>query len=150
MASDFTWPKPWLLSLYEQAIEEGCIRIRLRAGIGTEEANEEYKSFKAAFYRARRKKDSANLLQDSRYELVSLKHEPLIGKVLIIYSALPDDQPLPAIESVDGKRELPQPIGATQTAEEAPEDFDPTAHVAGLLKNLDLGEEDGEDGGREL
>jgi hypothetical protein len=146
--TDFTWPKPWLQGLYEQAIEDGCIRIVIRAPLGSVEAEEEWKSFKAAFYRMRRKRDAANAMQDPRYQYVSLRHEPHIGRVLIIYSALPDDQVLPTIEAVDGKTALPQPVGSLPkiTPELEPEDFDATAHVRGLLNKIEI-EDENEDGG---
>lgn len=140
MASDFTWPKPWLLGLYQQAIEEGCIRIRLR-GKTPEQNATEFRSFKAAFLRCRRRTDSAYIAQiQPEFHMVQVKFEPELGKVLISYSALPDDQLLPQVEAVDGKRNIPQPVGSKPhpTPETAPEEFDATAHVESLLKSIDL------------
>lgn len=144
MPADFNWPKPWLLELYRQAVEQGCIRIVLR-GQTAEDREAEWKSFKASFLRLRRKKD-ANFVVQMRpeYSLVSLRYEPELGKVLISYSSLPDGELLPTVEAVDNQRPIQQPQGSLphDTPEAAPEDFDPTAHVQKLLGNINLDEED--------
>jgi hypothetical protein len=146
MSSDYNWPKPYLLQCYERAVEEGCIRIVLRGQ--TPEAREaEWKSFKAAFYRLRRKKD-ANFAVQMRpeFQLVSIQFEPAIGKVLISYSSLPDGQLLPTFESVEDQTALPQqPPGAIphETVESDPDvDFNADEHVSKLIGNLSIDEDD--------
>lgn len=148
MASSFTWPKPYLLDLYAKAVKEGCIRIKLRGP----DFDAEWRSFKAAFLRLRRKKDSNFFVQmEPAYQMVSLRYEPETQKVLIIYSALPDDELLPSIEAVDGKTNLPQPKGAVphHTPETELEEFDADAHVRGMIENLRI-EEDGDEPATEL
>jgi hypothetical protein len=78
--------------------------------------------------------------------MVSLRYEAETQKVLIIYSALPDDELLPSIEAVDGKTNLPQPKGAQphHTPETEVEEFDADQHVRGLIDNLKIEEEDDE------
>ena len=46
----FSWPKPYLLSIYEKAVAEGCCSIQLPD-------TEQFASLKAAFYRLRRRAD---------------------------------------------------------------------------------------------
>lgn len=144
MSKEFNWPKPYLLQLYQQAVEEGCLRIKLR-GASVEENDEEYASFKAAFYRLRRRRDGNYMaIIRPEYQMVQLKYEKAAGKVLLIYSKLPDDDLLPAIESVKGTVDLPQPEGAVPhvTPEIEAEDFDADAHVKGLLAGLEIEEDD--------
>jgi hypothetical protein len=143
---DYTWPKPWLLECYQRAVDEGCIRIKLRGP----DFESEWKSFKAAFYRLRRRKDGNFLvLMRAEYQLVNLRYEPERGTVLIVHSALPDGEALPAFESVDDKVQLQQPLGSrppATTPEAAPDDFDPTQHVAGLIDSLHITEDEDDDG----
>lgn len=151
MASEFNWPRPWLIGLYEQAIAEGCIRIVLRSETA-EEREVEWKSFRASFLRIRRRKDADPIIASSpEFALVSLRFERETGKVLLIYSALPDGEQLPVIESVSGKRDMPvsQPV-VRQPSEESPEDFDPTAHVRGLIDSIELPDDDDEEGASEF
>lgn len=146
---DFSWPKPWLLQLYARAVEEGCIRIKLRGE--TEAANEtEYKSFKASFLRLRRKRDAGFVQMRPEYQMVGLRFERERGSVLLIYNALPDGELLPSVESVTDKQHLPQPVGSRPhpTPEAEPEDFDATSFVGGLIEGLDIEDED--DGATEL
>ena len=146
---EYTWPKPWLLELYQRVLEEGCLRIKLHGEAESEENDGEYKSFKAAFLRFRRKRDAVNAMMDSRFQYVSLRYERQLGKVLLIYSALPDDQTLPSIEAVDGKRELPQPLGSQPrlTPEAEPDEFDATAHVRNLIDKVVVEDEEDEGDG---
>lgn len=146
MSTEFTWPKPYLLQLYERAVEEGCIRIRLRGETEPERAAE-WKSFKAAFYRLRRKRD-ANFAVQMRpeFQMVGIKYEPELGKVLITFSSLPDGNTLPEIESIEGKTDIPQPIGTVPkpTPEEDPDEFDSTALVGAMISKIELEDGDGE------
>lgn len=146
--AEFNWPKPYLLELYQKAVEEGCLRIVLR-GSTVEENDEEYASFKAAFYRLRRRRDGNYMaIIRPEYQMVQLKYERAIGRVLLIFSKLPDDQLMPSIESVKGTVDLPQPAGSLPhpTPEVEAEDFDADAHVAGLLKGITIEDEDDDDG----
>ena len=148
MASEYSWPKPYLLGLYAKAVDEGCIRIVLR-GATEEQRAAEWRSFKAAFLRLRRKADADFAIQmRPEYGLVQVRYEPELGKVLISFNSLPDNQSLPAIESVDGKRDIPQPAGVQPkpTPEEEAGDFDANALVSGMIDKLDI--EEDEDGGR--
>lgn len=146
MASDFTWPKPYLLKLYARTVEEGCIRVPMhRAG------EAEFKSLKAAFYRLRRRKDGDFLVNmRPEYQMVIVRYEPSLATALFIYDKLPDSEELPPIVSIseDQKTAFVEPSTITPP-EEPVEEFDATAHVAELIDNLKL-EEDDDDGAAEL
>lgn len=143
MASDYTWPRPYLLGLYERAVLEGCIRILLR---GPDYAAE-WRSFKAAFLRLRRKKDGDySITMQPEYRHVQLRFEPEHNKVLIIYNALPDGETLPAIESVDGKYDIPRPQSKPTPESNPEEDFNAQDHVSKLISGLDIAEDEDEEG----
>ena len=151
MATDYTWPKPWLIQLYSRVIAEGCLRINLR-GKTTEENDAEFRSFKGAFLRCRRKRDAGYVAQmRPEFQLVGIRYEQDRGSVLLVYDALPDDELLPSIESVDKKQQLPQPIGSRphETPVEEPDNFDPTKFVSGMIDGLEI-EEDEDNGTTEL
>lgn len=145
MATDYNWPRPYMLDLYQRVIEEGCLRIVLR-GKTKADRDAEFKSFKASFYRMRRRKDGDFIAQmRPEFSMVQVKYEPELGKVLLIFNALPDGELLPSVESVDDKHVISQPLGAQPhiTPETDPEeDFDATEHVAGLINNLTLDDDE--------
>lgn len=90
------WPKPYLLSILEQAVAQGCIRVGPFA-----RGRAEVKSLIASLNRIRRKKDKAH---DSfirpEYHLVTYTYEEARGTLLVTYNTLPDNIALPGIHSV--------------------------------------------------
>lgn len=142
MASDFNWPKPYLLKLYARAVQEGCVRVPMHRG-----GDAEFRSLKAAFYRLRRRKDGDFLINmRPEYQLVTVRFEPALSTALFIYDKLPDSEELPPIISIseDQKETFVEPA-TVQPPEEPVEDFDATAHVAGLIDKIDLEDDDGND-----
>lgn len=136
----YTWPAPYLLSIYAKAVEEGCIRIRLR---GPDFAAE-YASLRASFNRLRRRKDGHfGAIMRPEYMMCSMSFEDAANAALVTYSSLPDGNTLPLLESVSEQRPLsdqPPGVQPKPTLEEA--EFDSTSFVAGLLTNLKLEDED--------
>lgn len=142
MPTDFTWPRPYLLQLYQKAVDEGCIRILLRGP----DYEAEFRSLKAAFYRLRRRKDGHFLaLMKPEYSMCSIRFEPNHAPnpaALVSYSSLPDGELLPMIESITDQRPLPQPLGAIdKPIPEEEADFDATAHVSKLISSIDPDED---------
>lgn len=138
------WPLPTILACYNQAIEEGCIRFGPLGG------EKNYKSFAAAFYRARREKDKKHdLYIQPSFHLVTVTWEPERDSALIIYDKLPDGMNLPQISSVEGPQllqartaQVQQPLltPPEEVAEEEKPDFNSAEFVAGLLGKIKIGE----------
>lgn len=141
--SPYNWPIPYLLQIYEKAVAEGCMRVRLHGD------EKKFTSLRAAFHRIRRRSDKrhATLIR-AEYEACSMVWEPDTGCALVIYSALPDGQELPEFESVDEKRSITPATAIAPVVEdpteldEPDEEFDSQAHVAGLLSNLNFEDDD--------
>lgn len=91
------WPKTFLLQLYTDAVEQGCLRV---SPITEDQA----KSLSAAFYRFRRAADRtvAHFIQPE-FQLctVSKWTQHHNGSVYIIFSAMPEGQSLPTVTAVD-------------------------------------------------
>lgn len=141
---DSGWPKPYLLQLYDKAVNEGCIRVLLHGD------ETRFKSLKASFYRLRRRSDVQSVaLMRPEYYLTTMLWEPERGTALIIYNQLPDGQELPEIESVHDKTPIPvrlPPQAAPPpllgiTPVDEPDEFDATDHVAKMLDNIKFDEE---------
>lgn len=99
------WPKPYLITIYRKAVAEGCCRVMLN---GDEEL---YASFRAAFYRIRRRRDTIHdQIIDPAFHLCTISYEPDRGSALITYDCLPDNAELPKIESVDLAERVAQPV----------------------------------------
>ena len=136
------WPKPYLLGLYEKAVDEGCVRVLLDGD------ETKFKSLKASWLRLRRRRDIQSFaLMRPEYYLCSIVWEPASGTALILYNQLPDNQELPEVQSVAAKgpkmqlldRNAAPPPGPTPVDD--PGDFDADAMVAGLLENITFDEE---------
>jgi hypothetical protein len=98
-----TWPKPYLLKVYERAVAEGCVRIPLPT-------QKHATSFAQAFYRLRRRSDAqhaAFILPE--YHLVTCGWEADRGTLLVTFNALPDGNDLPPILSVESTEHSPSP-----------------------------------------
>lgn len=93
--SENQWPRPYLLEIHEQAIDEGCCRVE---GVTEQQA----RSLIQSFYRIRRRGDSQHKLGfiKPEYHLVMAMWESERGSVLFMYNALPDNVALPKIVSV--------------------------------------------------
>ena len=127
-----TWPKPYLLKVYESAVKEGCVRIPLPTA-------KHARSFAQAFYRLRRRSDAqhaAFILPE--YHLVTCGWEPERSTLLVTFNALPDGNELPPIMSVESTEHSPVP---QQKATLVPfpesfsgEEFDPEKFVADLVE----------------
>jgi hypothetical protein len=126
-----TWPKPYLLKVYERAVAEGCVRIPLPT-------QKHATSFAQAFYRLRRRSDAqhaAFILPE--YHLVTCGWEPERGTLLVTFNALPDGNDLPPIMSVESTEQAPAPQQANLVP--FPEsfsspDFDAEAFVDDLVR----------------
>lgn len=141
MAAEFTWPKPYLLKLYARTVEEGCLRVPMKRG-----GEHEFASLKGAFYRLRRRKDGDFLVNmRPEFQHVIMRWEPGLSTALFIYDKLPDSEELPPIVSIseDRKQTFVEPA-SIKPPEEPVEDFDADAHVASLIGNMDI--EEDEDG----
>lgn len=151
------WPLPTILACYQRAIEEGCIRFGPLGG------EKNYKSFAAAFYRARREKDKKHdLYIQPSFHLVTVTWEPERDSALIIYDKLPDGMNLPQISSVEGPQLLqarteqrPQPLLAPPAEPESDAvadqpDFNSAEFVAGLLSKVKIGGDGDSEQGEEV
>jgi hypothetical protein len=97
--STSVWPRAYILQLYNQAIEQGCIRV----GPLTEP---EAKSLTQSFYRLRRRSDSntaAWILPEFQLVTVSKWQEGAdqLGFLFFMYDSVPEGANLPAITPVD-------------------------------------------------
>lgn len=133
MPTPISWPKPYLLKIYEKTIDEGCCRVRV-------ESKEQATSLILSFYRLRRRSDAQHSsFIKPEYHLVTGTYESATGAVLFTYSHLPDGAELPEIESVPESERfagstaaVPQP-GIQPNEEGEPVDLD--ALMADLLKD---------------
>jgi hypothetical protein len=125
-----TWPKPYLLKVYERAVAEGCVRIPLPT-------QKHATSFAQAFYRLRRRSDAQHasfILPE--YHLVTCAWEGARGTLLVTFNALPDGTDLPQIMSVESTEVASAPVQKDmipfpETMQE--EEFDPEKFVADLV-----------------
>lgn len=94
------WPKPWLLQVHQQAVEQGFVWIE---PISQEDAD----SFRHRFYRIRRRSDkSMAAFIPPEYHLVMVgewEQGDGSGRLPIIYNKRADGRELPAIRSATGE-----------------------------------------------
>lgn len=134
------WPKSYLLQLHSEAIKHGAIWVQ-----PITKANA--LSLKQRLYRVRRRSDTATAsFIPPEYHLVNVgEWQPGpdgLGRLPLIYSQLPDNQPLPGIVPMEpGARQLPDPLRheplAIPPITEADLTLDPASisdYVAGMIK----------------
>lgn len=102
------WPKPWMLQLHEQAVEQGFIWVE-----GISEAD--YQSLKSRLYRIRRRGDkSMAAFIKPEYHLVMVGNweptghsgaEPgdLLGRFPMIFNRKADGTALPTVRAATGE-----------------------------------------------
>lgn len=127
-----SWPKPYLLAIYEKALEEGCCRVI----VGDPKTAA---SLIQSFYRLRRRSDTQHQsFIKPEYHLITGTWEPELKAVLFTYSSLPDGATLPSIDSVPASERFAKSPSLQQqqivTADSA-EDVDIDALMASLLQD---------------
>lgn len=132
------WPKPYLLQIYETAIEQGCCRVRTRD-------EQQSKGLVAAFYRLRRRSDKQHKdFIKPVYHLVSCTIES--SGVLFTFNRLPDGSELPKIEIVPESERValvPQQLERAPERSSSPSSapLDMNSLMQDLLKDAGLQEE---------
>lgn len=104
-----TWPKPYLLQLYAEAVTQGCIRV---APLSPADS----KSLTQTFYRLRRRidRDSRDYILPEYHLVTASAWQPDHGGcIYLIFSKAPDGEPpLPTISGVEAGFTLPTPAAA--------------------------------------
>jgi len=115
------WPKPWLLSIHEQAVAEGFIWIE---PISQADAD----SLKSRLYRIRRRSDkSMAAFIPPEYHLVMVGQWEAgpngTGRLPVIYNKKPDGLDLPSIRKASGEEVeayTPRPRAPAPVIHDAP------------------------------
>lgn len=98
------WPRPYIISIHQKAIAEGCCRVE---GLAEPQA----RSLIASFYRIRKRGDTLHkkgFIPDE-FHMVMAQWEPGRGSVLFTYDALPDGNSLPELVSVPAQERIALP-----------------------------------------
>lgn len=113
--STSSWPKTYLLKLYQDAISHGALRV---GPLSQKQA----KSLKASFYRLRRRADksAANFIEPEFQLVTATEWDPATGCIYIVYSALPEHMALPEVTPVEG---VPASLAAPIPTSDLPEDL---------------------------
>lgn len=126
------WPAPFLLQIYEKAVEEGCCRVPV-------ENIARAKSLIASFHRLRRRSDIQHKLYiRPEFHLVGAMWEESLSTVLFVFNSLPDGAKLPAIESVESRSKPSAMPVANELSSDLPHPTDVDGlDIAGLMADLE-------------